>query len=159
MTLSRSTPVLSIASRSWPKTLMPIGVRMPVVSMSTLFLIGCVKAFVHPGIWSFSFISWTRSSRVMGTNSGQTAASAGRAKAGVTPTYQRRTYFVRHSLLGLRRMTVSTMESGAGSVGVSARPILPRTLSTSGNSFRIASCFRSWFLASSMEMFGSVVGM
>ncbi len=34
------------------------------------------KAFVHPGIWSFSFISWTRSSRRAGTRSTPTPTSS-----------------------------------------------------------------------------------
>ncbi len=46
---------------------------------------------------------------------------------------------LRHSDLGLRMTTVSSMESGAGSVEVSARPALPSTCSTSGNCLMIRS--------------------
>ena len=53
----------------------------------------------------------------------------------------------------------SIMLKGAGSVDVSARPVLPKTDATSGNDFRM----RSWTwrsrVASVTEMPGSVVGM
>ena len=54
---------------------------------------------------------------------------------------------------------VSIMENGAGSVDVSARPALPKTVTTSGNDFRIRSCVCSRRPASVTEMPGSVVGM
>jgi hypothetical protein len=38
----------------------------------------------------------------------------------------------RQSTTGFNVMVVSTIESGAGSVAVSARPILPKTWCTSG---------------------------
>ncbi len=55
--------------------------------------------------------------------------------------------------------TVSTIESGAGSVAVSARPILPCTLFTSGTLLISLSvcCSSSWALPTLMP--GSVVGM
>ena len=56
-------------------------------------------------------------------------------------------------------MTVSNMERGAGSVGVSARPALPKTRSTSGNLRRIKSWAWTSRFASSMEMPGTVIGM
>jgi hypothetical protein len=80
---------------------MPIGVRMPVVSMSTRLRIGCVKAFVQPGSWSRAFISWTRSSRVMGTNSGQSRLSSGRMNSACSRRTSAARSFVRHSLRGL----------------------------------------------------------
>ncbi len=52
----------SISLRSAPKTLMPTGVRTPVVSMSMRFLIGMVQALVVPGIRSARSISSTSSS-------------------------------------------------------------------------------------------------
>ena len=39
----------SMTLRSWPKTLTPTGVRMPVASMSMRALIGMVQAFDTPG--------------------------------------------------------------------------------------------------------------
>ncbi len=66
---------------------------------------------------------------------------------------------LRHSDLGFRVMTVSSMESGAGSVEVSARPALPSTRSTSGKRRMMRSVTWSSFWASVMEMPGMVVGM
>src|ERR1035441_7962806 len=47
---------------------------------------------------------------------------------------------LRHSVSGLRTMTVSIIENGAGSVDVSARPALPSTVDTSGNCLMMRSC-------------------
>ena len=66
---------------------------------------------------------------------------------------------LRHSDLGFRMITVSSMDSGAGSVEVSARPALPSTRSTSGNCLMIRSVTWSSFWASVMEMPGMVEGM
>ncbi len=51
------------------------------------------------------------------------------------------------------------MESGAGSVAVSARPALPRTCSTSGNWTRMRSVSCRSFCACSIETPGIVLGM
>ena len=51
------------------------------------------------------------------------------------------------------------MVSGAGSVAVSARPILPNTVSTSGTVLISRSVVCSSWRASPMEMPGLVVGM
>ena len=61
--------------------------------------------------------------------------------------------------MGFSTMVVSIIESGAGSVEVSARPALPNTRSTSGNLRSCLSivCRRRW--ASATEMPGIVVGM
>ena len=56
-------------------------------------------------------------------------------------------------------MTVSIIESGAGSVEVSARPALPNTWSTSGNCLMILSVTWSVFCAWLMEMPGMVEGI
>ena len=77
--------------------------------------------------------------------------------SGAHREYQRP--FDRHSDAGLRSTTVSTMESGAGSVDVSARPALPWTWITSGNVMSTRSWACSQLLASATEMPGSVVGM
>ena len=67
--------------------------------------------------------------------------------------------FFRHWSCGFRRTVVSTIESGAGSVEVSARPALPNTRSTSGNVFNRRSWICSSRCASASEIPGSVVGM
>ena len=105
---------------------------MPVESMSMRFLIGMVQALVTPGICMEAFI-WSMS------------------LSGVMPG--------RHSASGLSVMVVSTMERGAGSVAVSARPILPKTCSTSGKGLMILSVCWSISRALVAEMPGSVVGM
>ena len=65
----------------------------------------------------------------------------------------------RHSERGFNVITVSSIESGAGSVEVCARPALPNTRSTSGNRARIRSVFCSRTCAWLTEMPGMVVGM
>ena len=65
----------------------------------------------------------------------------------------------RHSRSGFSVTTVSTIESGAGSVADSARPILPNTRATSGNAFSSRSCIWSTRCASVIEMPGGAVGM
>ena len=65
----------------------------------------------------------------------------------------------RHSDVGLSVITVSSIESGAGSVLVSARPALPSTRSTSGNCLIVRSLTCTSFCASLIEMPGIVVGM
>ena len=156
---SSVVPTFSISFKSVPKTLMPIGVRMPVVSMSTRVLMGIVKALVHPGSCSFWFISDVSSSQVLARCSGQTGRSTFLIGSGAQLEYQRSCMTGRHCSDGLSRTVVSTIVSGAGSVGVSARPTLPNTLSTSGKLFRTRSWTCSCLLASSMEMFGNVIGM
>ena len=66
---------------------------------------------------------------------------------------------LRHSDFGFRMMTVSSIESGAGSVEVSARPAFPSTRSTSGNCFMMRSVTCNNRCASPMEMPGIVDGM
>jgi len=81
-----------------PITLTPIGVRMPVDSMSMRALIGMVQALETPGNCSALSISAIRLSMVMPD---------------------------RHCSFGLRLTTVSNISDGAGSVAVAARPALP----------------------------------
>ena len=54
---SISRASFSITFRSWPMTLTPTGVRMPVASMSMRALIGIVQAFETPGNCSALSIS------------------------------------------------------------------------------------------------------
>jgi len=77
--------------------------------------------------------------------------------SGARAEYQRS--FARHSSGGLSTTVVSIIENGAGSVEVSARPAFPKTVTTSGNDFRIRSCVSRSFCASVTESPGRVVGM
>ena len=56
-------------------------------------------------------------------------------------------------------MTVSVMFTGAGSMELSARPIFPTTLSTSGSCAMTLSCQRKICPAFVSEMLGSVIGI
>ena len=105
---------------------------MPVESMSMRVLMGMVQALVRPGIRMASCISAI-------------------SRSGVMPG--------RHSLRGFSLTVVSIIESGAGSVAVSARPTLPKTCSTSGNVLMIRSVCCSSSRAPVIEIPGSVVGM
>ena len=87
---------------------MPTGVLMPVNSMSSRFRIGCVHVFGNPGNCSCSSISCCRRSNVMPG---------------------------RHCSRGLSTIVVFTIPIGELSVAVVARPIVPKTRSTSGTCF------------------------
>ena len=77
--------------------MIPIGVLMPVASMSIRFLIGMIQTLVRLGTWTIESSSFFSLAVVMPG---------------------------RQSSFGFRRIVVSTMVSGAGSVAVSARPAL-----------------------------------
>jgi hypothetical protein len=111
---------------------MPIGVRMPVDSMSVRALIGIVQALATPGNCS-------------------ALSSSAMSVSVVMPG--------RHSCWGLRLMVVSNISVGAGSVAVLARPALPRTDATSGKLLMILSwvCISSAALV--IDMPGRDVGM
>src|SRR5437868_3074434 len=102
---------------------------MPVLSMSIRALIGMVQALETPGSFKAAFISSTScwGERVSGVK----WRKSGIAQSGDHPEYQVATF--RHSERGFKVTTVSSIESGAGSVDVSARPALPATRATSGN--------------------------
>jgi len=127
---------------------------MPVLCMSMRFFTGIVHAFETPGRRSALSI-WQMSS------SGDRRSGVRRRQIGLTRFGQRsyQVVTVLHCSLGLSRMTVSIMESGAGSVEVSARPALPNTPFTSGKLFNTPSCACKSRRASEIEMPGSVVGM
>src|ERR671930_217541 len=101
---------------------------MPVVSISTRALMGMVHAFEAPGILSAWFISSTSCSLDM--RSGVNLRKTPLAHSGAQEEYH--VSALRHCASGLRTMTVSIIDSGAGSVEVSARPALPSTVDTSG---------------------------
>ena len=79
----------STSLRSVPNTLIPIGVRTPVVNMSTRVLIGIVQAFVQPGNCILPFISVVSSSQVMGCSSAQNGRNTGFSQPGAQLEYQR----------------------------------------------------------------------
>jgi len=121
-----------MTSKSGPAIFTPTGVLMPVASISMRVLMGMTQALVTPGmstVASSSSMSWSS----------------------VMPS--------RHSDSGLSWITVSIMVSGAGSVAVSARPILPNTRSTSGRLAMSRSVCCNSSCALPMESPGSVVGM
>ncbi len=111
---------------------MPIGVRMPVDSMSMRARIGIVQLFDTPGNCSALSISAISLSVVMPG---------------------------RHSDSGFRLITVSNISSGAGSVALPARPALPMTDSTSGKLLMMRSCSCTSSAALVTDMPGSEVGM
>jgi len=111
---------------------MPIGVRMPVDSISMRALIGMVHEFATPGNCNALSISAISLSVVMPC---------------------------RHSSCGLRLITVSNISSGAGSVAVCARPALPYTSATSGKLLMILSCVCSSSAALVTDMPGNEAGM
>ena len=125
-------------------------------------LVGCFAELsieernrVHRGI-AREFASGIRGPRIADDTSAmrafRTAAACRSASVG---RRQRRGQNSR----GRKLTIVSIMSSGAGSVGVSARPALPTTMSTSGNRQRIMSrAFRSsadWV----DDIRGTVIGM
>ena len=72
---------------------------------------------------------------------------------------RRSTGMYSYSTLGRRVIVVSIMDRGAGSVAVSARPILPWVVKTSGKRWMILSVCCSNSFALVIEMPGKVVGM
>ncbi len=100
--------------------------------MSVRFLIGMVQLFTAPVIRSARSISATSASWVIPG---------------------------RHSDGGFRLIVVSTMEIGAQSVAVLARPAFPQTDSTSGKVIRMLSCTFSSRRCWVSETLGRVFGM
>ena len=145
---SVSSAIRSISGSFAPDTLIPMGVRMPVESMSSRPLMGMVQALEIPGSWSAASISALSSSEVM--RSRQKDRSGVLSHSGAHDENQRG--FSRHSASGLRTMVVSIIEKGAGSVEVLARPAFPKTLFTSGKVRRILSwiCRAAWASATDM---------
>ena len=144
-----------MVSRSAPEILSPTGVRIPVLIMSIRPFMGIVQALDRPGSRSASFISSMSWSCEMW--SGVTRRNTVLSHSGAHDEYQ--VSRLRHSDLGLRVTTVSIMDSGAGSVEVSARPIFPSTRSTSGKEPMMRSVICNRLLASVMEIPGMVVGI
>ncbi|MOA11147.1 hypothetical protein D3C78_1310750 [compost metagenome] len=94
-----------MSARLVPAILTPMGLLIPVASMSMRLRIGGIQMLVRPGICT-------------------TRSSTSTSFSGVMPG--------RHCSRGLNWMVVSNISRGAGSVAVSARPALPKTCSTSG---------------------------
>ena len=111
---------------------MPIGLLMPVESISIRLRIGGTHRFASPG------------SRTVLSSSSMILSI-------VMPG--------RHCSCGLSWMVVSTISSGAESVAVSAFPVLPNTRATSGTLIISLSVFCSILAASAAEIPGSVDGI
>ena len=105
---------------------------MPVVSISVRVWIGIQKMLLIPGVRRVEFISASSFSHVIPA---------------------------RHSDNGLNETIVSNIESGAGSVAVSACPAFPKTVWTSGNFFNCRSWICRILVASSIAIPGTAVGM
>jgi hypothetical protein len=118
--------------RSGPAIFNPSGLRMPVASMSILPRTGIVHELATPG----NFIAASN----LAISSGCDMLRG-------------------HPSRGFNTTMVSSIESGATSVDVSARPALPRTWATSGRLFRRASVSCTSRLASVIEMAETVEGM
>jgi hypothetical protein len=127
---------------------------MPVESISTRFRMGMVQMLGIPANLSFASISATSSS--VDWRSGMRRRNGAFMKPGIHEYHLR---FSGHSGRGFRRTVVSTMEKGAMSVEVSARPALPKTRSTWGKAFSRRSCSCRTRAASVTEMPGRAVGM
>src|SRR5438128_12074379 len=106
--------------------------RNPVVSISVRVWIGIQKMFAMPGVLMF-------------------ALTSARSFSHVIP--------FRHSLGGLSGMIVSNMDNGAGSVGVSACPALPNTVTASGIFLNYQYCICILFVTSVIDIHWSAVGM
>src|SRR2546430_5255203 len=100
---------------------------LPILSRRPLM--GMVQALLRPGTLRAS--SMRRTSSSVEIVSGVKWRKTDLAVSGAHEEYQVGTR--RHSERGLRMTSVSSMDSGAGSVEVSARPAFPSTWSTSGN--------------------------
>src|SRR5262249_37282518 len=112
----------------------PTGVRTPLVDiMSIRARAGAVHALVHPGMRLASSSFAVSSAIVSGVCSGHGTPSTRFSHRGAQVEYQRDRGSNGHSDRGFRRIVVSAIEYGAGSVAVSARPTLPNTAATSGN--------------------------
>ena len=105
--------------------------RTPVDVMSMRARAGAVQALFQPRSRDARSSASSSSALVAGVSSGQSRRSARFIGPGAQPEYQRRRATFGHCSRGLRRMVVSAIENGAGSVAVSARPTLPNTVDTS----------------------------
>src|SRR5712692_9753295 len=154
-----AVPKAASLAESAAEMRMPIGVRIPVAIMSIRARAGAVHALAHPGSRA-ARSSFSISSEVfIGVSSGQTRRSARRRNGGAHLEYQRCRGSVLHSARGRRRIVVSAIENGAGSVAVSARPTFPNTDATSVDLAKARSCRRTCAPPSSIGAPGSVVGM
>src|SRR5258708_10960232 len=120
---------------------------------------GAVQVPVQPG----SRVALSRLSIsaaiVSGAWSGQTGRRTHASAGGAQPEYQRCRGYFGHWERGRNRTVVSTIEYGAGSVAVSERPTLPKTLATSLNWLMARSILRSPTAASPSGTPGNVDGM
>jgi hypothetical protein len=123
---------------------------------------GRLTTSLRPGcrVPSGSVHPWTSSSVVIRRSSGQNVAVSGHLSQPGQPLKKWPTLRFRHFAGSVSSWTtVSIIESGAGSVAVSARPIFPWTPATSGNVLiSLSVCWSSSFDFVTL-IDGSVVGM
>ena len=127
--------------------------------MSMRARIGAVQPPLQPGSRAARSRLSTSSARVGGVSSGQIRPSARRSGRGAQPLYQRVRASFGHCDRGSSRTVVSAIDSGAGSVAVSARPTLPNTVATAPKALMAWSCRRSSSSACSALTPAIVVGM
>ncbi len=109
----------------------PTGVRKPVAIMSIRPRAGEVQALTQPGRRVALSRRSISSALVDGDSAGHTRPSTAASGGGAQLEYQRARGRAGHSERGRSRMMVSAIAYDAGSVAVSARPILPNTVATS----------------------------
>src|SRR5512141_1548000 len=118
----------------------PTGVLTPPVDiMSMRARAGAVQALAQPGMREARSSLSTSSAVVSCVCSGQIRPSPPLSQEGAQLEYQRTCDTLGHSARGLRRIVVSAIENGAGSVAELARPTLPNAAATSGNCAKILS--------------------
>src|SRR5262249_26549293 len=120
---------------------------------------GAVQVPVQPGSRVARSSLSTSSAIVSGARSGQARRRARASAGGAQPEYQRCRGYFGHWERGRSRTVVSTIEYGAGSVALSERPTLPKTLATSLNWLIARSIRRSPTAASPRGTPGNVDGM
>ncbi|MNL23782.1 hypothetical protein D3C87_1451850 [compost metagenome] len=103
-----SAALLSKISKSSPKILMAISLRLPVINSLKRIWIGCEISILAPGMISISsFMAFAKSSQLW--------------------------YLPFHSFLSFRTIIKSPLSIGIGSVGISPLPILVTIVLISGN--------------------------
>ena len=151
-------PMRSISLRSPPKIFTPIMARKPDWSMVMRVWIGWSHVGSTPGSAVFCCNSARISCLVIVRSSGASHARGAFSAAG-QPENQRSTGTFRHSFSGFRLMMLSIMLIGAGSRALSARPIFPTTVSTSGTLAMARSCLALTSMAGPSPVCGSSDGM
>lgn len=152
------SPISASLLRSLPITFIPIGVFIPVASMSIRVFIGIVHAPVNPGILRDFSINSESSLGVICLSVGNIFESGifiilGHLEKNLSIET------LRHCSTGFNIIIVSIMDNGAGSVAVSALPALPNTLLTSGKLLMILSVCSNISCTLAIDIPGRVEGI